>query len=802
MFKNYFLIAIRSLKKDKTNSLISISGLIIGLTCVMLVAGYIRYETSFDKSYSNSDRIYRIVGTSNRTDYGGTELIPTAFAPTLIQEVPGIKRQTQIDTYPSQVLINNQFIDFKQSNVDSSFFSIFNFKFIHGNAQVALNTADNIVLTAAAAKKFYNTLDVIGKSFVTKDKTFIISGVVQDMPQNSFLQTEAFHFRPLSKDLKVLDISNGYASGNAFILLNKNISVADIENKIKQFCHRYKMDQYKMELQPVQQIHLHSSDIKGQSDEYNIGNLQYVYIYAGIALLILIIGCISFINLAIARSMERTKEVGVRKVLGAERKQLIAQFLGESAVYFIIAFSAALVLSVLTWNGFTQLLNIHANKHFLLNINTLGAIAGVCIFSCLLSGFYPAVFLSSLRPASTLKGGYQNVKLNFSLRKVLIVVQFTITIMLIAATFVVHSQLNYLNNKPLGFNKDNLISFKIPLLKQIPLAFKDKLLRDPNINGLSFSSLEVGNTYGMGGTMKDPKAGNDSIKFLQNAIIDGDLDFMKTFQLPIIEGRDFSSAYPSDIADYDSIAGFAGVDKRRPLIVSESLVKDLGIKNPIGTVLDKDDFLQGTIIGVFKNFSVMSLKESDPMIAIRCEQKGRPLPSVYARINAQNTSESIRYISKTYKQFFPQEIFDFSFVDGRIAHLYDSEIRLTKLSNLFALLAIVLSCTGLFSLVSLMVRKRTKEIGIRKVIGASVKSIVVLIGKDFIWLIIISFIIATPVAYIAMNKWLQGYANRTDIYWWIFLLAGLAAFIVAFISISFKSIAAAKANPVESLRSE
>lgn len=799
MIKNYFLIAIRSFKKDKINSLISLSGLIIGLTCVMLVAGYIRYETSFDKSYSNSDRIYRIIGTNNRNDHGRDEAIPLAFAPTLLREVPGIKGQTRISTWPSQVLINNQFVSFKQTKVDSSFFSIFNFKFIHGNPKVALNTADNIVLTAATAKKFYNTLDIVGKSFITKSETFIVSGVIQDMPENSFLQTEAFHFQPLSKGLEVLNISDSYAAGNAFILLDKNLSLADMENKIKQFCHRYKMDHYTMELQPVQQIHLHSSDIKGQSDEYNLGNLQYVYIYAGIALLILIIGCISFINLAVARSMERTKEVGVRRVLGAERKQLIAQFLDEAAVYFIIACATAFVLSILLWDGFTQMLNVRADIHFLLNIYTLGAVVCACVFSCLLSGLYPAIFFSGLRPVSTLRGGYQNVKLNFGLRKVLIVVQFTITIMLIAATFVVHSQLNYLNNKPLGFNKENLVKFNIPSLKEMPQAFKDKLLQNPNINSLSFSSLDIGKSYSMTLGMKNPQ---DSTKLLQGAIISGDMDFINTLQIPVIEGRKFSADYPSDIINYDSIAGWTGADTRRPLIVSESLVKSLGIKSPIGKILDNDLFLKGTIIGVCKDFNVMSLKDKAPMLAIRCKQDRSYLRDAYARINAANTPEAIQYISKIYKHFFPQETFDFSFVDGRIALLYDSEIRLTKLGHLFAFLAIILSCTGLFSLVSLMVRKRTKEIGIRKVAGASVKNIVVLISKDFVWLIVIAFTIATPLAYIAANKWLQEYANRTDIYWWIFLVAGVSAILIAMITISSQAIKAARAKPVKSSRTE
>ncbi|MFT4152882.1 FtsX-like permease family protein [Parafilimonas sp.] len=802
MFKNYFLLALRSFKKERVNALISLSGLIIGLASIMLVAGYVHYETSFDKSYSNAGRIYRIISTYTKNDEGPSEDVPVAFAPTLVREVPGMTKQTRIITYITQALIKNQYADFMQSNVDSSFFSIFNFRFIHGNPNTSLNNDDNIVLTASVASRFFNTTDVVGKPFITRDKTFIITGVVQDMPQNSFLQTEAFCFSPLSKSISVLDVSGQFFVGNAFLLLNQNISLADAENKIKQFCHRYKMDDYKMELQPVSKIHLYSSDIKGQPSYYNLGDLKYVYIYICVALLILAIGCINFINLSIARSMERTREVGVRKVLGARRKQLITQFVGEAAVYFIIAFFIALALAATTWAVFTQLSNINAGTSFLFNTDTLLPIAGVCVVFCLVSAFYPALFLSGLQPVNTLKGDYQDVKLNFSLRKVLIVVQFSISIILIVATTVVHSQLTYLNNRPLGFNKDNLVSFKIPFLKEMPVAFKNELLQNPNINNISFSSLDIGKSFSMTFSMKDPKEGSDSSKLLHGAIIDGDMDFAKTFQIPVIAGRDFSTGFPSDMANYDSIAGWTGATPSRPLLVSESLVKQLGIKDPIGKIIDKDFFLKGTIIGVFKSFSAMSLKDTTPMIAIRCKANGAHLPNAYARINASNTKSTIESIGKLYKQFFPQEKFDFRFIDEQMAHLYDSEIRLTRLSDTFAGIAIVLSCMGLFSLISLMVRKRTKEIGIRKVMGASVKSIVMLISKDFLWLIVISLIIATPLAYIAMNKWLQGYANRTGLYWWMFLIAGLAAFVIAAISISFKSITAARANPVKSLRTE
>lgn len=802
MFKNYIKIAIRSFQKDRVNTLISLSGLVIGLTCVMLIAGYIRYETSFDKSYRNSSRIYRLISTYQKNNSGPTENVPVAFAPTLIREVPGFAGQTRISTYTTQVLIKNQYTDLELTNVDSSFFSIFNFAFIHGNAATAIKSADNIVLTASAAKKLYGTTDIVGKTLENRDKVFMISAVLQDLPQNSFLQTDAFCFNPLSKKSSVLDVSGGYNGGNAFILLDENTSVADAESKIQQFCNRYKMNDYKITLQPVSQIHLHSSEIKDELARHNIGDIRYVYIYAGIALLILIIGSINFINLAIARSMERTKEVGVRKVLGAQRKQLILQFLGESVVYFAAAFLVAIILAVIAWKGFTDLSNIVADTSFLLNTDTLLIITCICIFSCVISGIYPALFLSGLQPVHTLKSGYQQMKLNFGLRKVLIVIQFSISIMLVVATFTVYSQLHYLNNRPLGFNKDNLIRFQLPYLDEPPQAFKNEVLHHPAISALSFAGLDMGKTYSMYSSMSDPVAGHDSTNLIKVAIIDVDIDFMNTMQIPIMEGRDFSRDFPSDMTNYDSIAGWTGADPGRPLIVSESLVKRLDIKGPIGAVTDKDFFLKGTIVGVFKNFSAMSLKEEAPVLAIRCKPDGKNLRYVYARINATNTAASIAYLAKTYKQFFPREKFDFSFIDDRVAHLYDTEIRLTKLSNIFSFLAIALSCMGLFSLVSLMVRKRTKEIGIRKVLGASVSGIILLIGKDFLWLIIISFIIATPLAYMAMTKWLEGYANRTTLYWWIFLIAGAVAFLIAFISISFKSISAAKANPVNSLRTE
>ncbi|MBS1745248.1 MAG: FtsX-like permease family protein [Bacteroidetes bacterium] len=612
------------------------------------------------------------------------------------------------------------------------------------------------------------------------------------------------------RPVKELDDLNAFSSFPSFIMLSKNASPNIVEDKMKQLCNRYKITNFKFQLQPVQDIHLNSASINNGSTGFNIYDIKYVYINGCIALLILIIGCINFINLTIARSLERTKEVGVRKVMGAQKNQLVFQFIGETALYFIIAIPIALMLAILCWNGFIHLLNINAGISFLLNINAILNLIGVCFLSIIISSLYPAFFLSRLQPAETLKGGFiSGMHLNMGLRKILVVVQFTISIALIAATIIIHAQLKYLNNGPLGFNKSNLVNLYTPWSTNQGKAFKNELLANPNIQFFTYSTVHFAGQYSSTGSNDDP---NDSTKQMYFAFIDGDFDFLKTFQIPLSSGRDFSPAYPSDLLDYDSLfqkqiqknkSGKTTNDvtdnpflilAKQPIIITDDMVKALGLKNPIGHTINMGA-CRGTIIGTIKEFNGISLKEKTPFIVIRCSQN-RNAGQAYARIKATNTQATISYISGKYKQFFPNEQFGF-FVEDDIAHLYDLELRLTKLFNIFTLFVIALSGMGLFSLVALMVHKRAKEIGIRKVLDASVNDVMVLISKDFLRLIIISFVIATPITYLVMYKWLQGYANRTEMSWWIFLVAGATAILVAVVCIIYKTIVAAKANPSE-----
>ena len=798
MFKNYFLLAFRSFKKDKVDTLISLCSLIIGLASVILIAGYINYSTRFEKKYSNHDQIYRLISTDDRNDYGSDEDVPLGLGPTIVNEIPEVKDQTRINTSTEQVLIKNEYNDFVLSGVNSSFFNIFNFSFQQGNPKAALSNPNNIVLTAATAKRLFNTTQVVGQPFVTKDDTYIISGILDDIPKNSFLQTDAFYYQPPKPPLTKSDLEGGYNAGNAFIFLNREAFVLGATQKINQLCLRLGLNHTKIELQPVSQIHLYSTAIKGQDSHYNLGDVKYVYIYGCIALLLLLIGCINFINLTIARNMERTLEIGIRKVMGAQKKQIILQILVETATYFFAACIAAFALAMLTWKQFASLSDIRADIGFMLDKLTIAAIVIVCIVACIISGLYPALFLSRIYPVVALKKGYQNPQLKFSFRKVLITVQLTISVVLIIATIVVRSQLNYLNNKPLGFNKYNLISFKLPYLNDYPEAFKNELLQNPNIEAASLSSTDIGKSYSMSTAIKNPV---DSLNLLPTVIIGADMDFVKTFQIPVLQGRGFSKKFPADQVGYDS-ADWTGANPNRPIIVTSSLVNYLQIKDPIGKVLNKDFFLKGTIIGVLGDFNGTSFKTQAPLICIRNMANGSGLSYAYTRISATNTAESISYIDKLYKKYFPEEKFNFSFIDERIASQYAAEFRLTQLVNIFTSLAVLLLSAGLFSLVSLVVRKRTKEIGIRKILGASVTSIASLISMDFLWLIIIAFLTGAPLAYWAMTMWLQGYVYRTGIQGWFFIYSAGIILFIALLSIGIRAIHAALVNPVKSLRTE
>jgi len=796
MLKSYFLIAIRSFKKDRINTLISLSGLTLGLTCVFLIIGYIRYATSFESGYSNAPRIYQVLNQiSDEAETYTTAGTPAALSPTLKREIPGIEAQTSLNYAQFSFIKNNGEIQkTEQVSVDDSFFKMFDFKFLQGNATTAFQNQHSLVLTKRGARNLFGKIPALGTILYSADSVaYTVTGIIQNLPTNTFLKADIFVNHPLVKD--VLDYT-GYTWSTSCIMLDKSTNLSQVKSGLGGLYKKYNFDDATVDFVPVKDLHLKADGIRDFPENYDISNGKYVYIYASIALLILLIGCFNFINLTIARSLERAKEIGVRKLFGAQRKQLIFQFLGESSLFFMVALPVAVISAALCWKPFNHLLNFTASFSFLLNYQSILLFIGIGIIASILCSAYPAFVLSKLNPVSSLKGNLTTgLRLNLGLRKVLIVLQFVISIVLIIGTLVVHAQLSYLNNQNLGFNKNNLIELNFQDYGQKEAAFKNELLTNSNIMMASMSRLNIGKTYGSTYSGRSPK---DPAKGIIVANIDGDLDFIKTLHVPILEGQGFADHFfqTASSGDLDTLQ----TKSLTPTYLTKELLDQYNIKgNPVGKEIKE---LGAYIIGVIGDFKALSLKNKNPYISIHIRTQPLRFGYLYIKIAGNNTSATLKFIEQKWKQFFPKSAFDYSFVDERINKLYETEARLTSLFNIFSILAILITCSGLFSLVSLMVRKRTKEIGIRKVMGASVREIVLLITRDFSALILLSFFVAMPFAYYALNKWLQGYAYKTKLYWWLFALAGGITVMIAFISISFKSFAAAKANPVNSLRDD
>lgn len=806
MFKKFFKIAWRSFIKDRVYASINLAGLAIALAGVFMIAAYVKYELLFDKYYSNSNRIYRVVAEEKKDSlYSETFMVPDALAYTLKSEFPEVESVTKIQNAENELIVNGKNIRVKYIMVDSSFFHLFNLPFINGNASSSLTNNNSIVLTESLAKKFFSSGNAIGKQLDYKDYTnvtnpFTVTGIIKDIPSNTHFQAEAIMAN--TKQQKPLDWSGFATSGVKYIMLQKGSDINALVKKIPSIYKKYHFRKdTKILFQPVTSIHLHSH-IK--NEPFPNGDIKYVYIFSFVALLILSIACINYINLTTARSLQRVKEVGVRKVLGASKKQLAFQFITESVILFCVALPIAFFIAYLLWPLFARIVDINAGKLVLLNWKFITAIVLLSTTTGIISGSYPAFFLSRLQPVSILKDRQKGFSINLSIRKTLIVFQFVISIGLIVSTIVVYKQLYLLNNMQMGFNKDYLIKLPSQRFDGNTASFKNELKTSKDIFDVSVSSWKLGDTYGSLSSMSRP---DDSTKNWSFGFVDADADFLNTMQIKLIAGKNFSSATDNiDSLLYSTSTKLTSEERRnieysKPIIITRTTAKNLGLKQPVvGTVL-KLGALQGTVVGEINDFIGISLLKKGPMVVI---QKAQDLPfgNTYIRINSKNIPQTIEFIKSKWKQFFPDLDFSFSFMDDDIAALYKSQKRLATLFATFATLAIIISLLGLFSLVALIAQQRTKEIGIRKVLGASVIEIVSLLSGNLVKLILIAFAISTPIVWWAMNKWLEDFQYRIAISWWIFLIAGMGSLCFALLVVSIQAIKAAKANPVESLRSE
>ncbi len=777
MFKNYLKIAFRNIVREKKYSIMNILGLSIGIASCLFIFLYVQHELSYDKFHKNADRIYRVVGPLGVHTQD-------LLAPALQEYFPEIEQITRIDdAVTKEPLIRFKDKEFYVSNfwrADPNFFDFFSFNFIKGDPSTALANPNCVVITQEMADKIFGDIDPINQIIQYENNTdFKVTGVIQNIPDISHIK---FDFLASCK---------GYNfqywfmySSVTYILMHPDHSPQVIEKRFPDFIKKYLPENMvsgtTYQLQALADIHLHSH-LSGELSPNN--DIRYIWLFSALAILILMIASINFINIKSAQVTHRFKEMGIRKVLGARQKEVIHYLFVESFllcfISLIVAYCILELYKPVFENYFQYRLRANTFTNFPLILTSMGMVLVISV----LSSLYPTFIINRLSfdklfGKMTFLGTF-----NFTFRRILIVVQFIFSIALIISTLIIHNQLNYIQNKNLGYNQEQLLVIRArrDAISNAYQPFKDKLLENNQI--VSVCSGEVpGETGGFHITIHMPET-NSELLVRQ---ISGDIDYVKTLGFQIIEGRNFSEEFPTDFEN--------------KCIINETLVKEFDISNPIDNDLKLYNDMNYKIIGIMKDFHMQSLHEQIIPIIIKLNKE--VWPTLLIRIDSDNINESIQYIQNAWKTFVPHWPMDYSFLDESLNLQYNFERKLGTLFNLFAMISVLISCLGLFGLVSLSLEQRTKEIGIRKVIGATQLSIVNLFTKEYFFLIIIANLIAWPIVYYAMNKWLQNFAYHVDLSWWIFVLAGVSALVIALLTVSYQAVRAATANPVESLRYE
>ena len=793
MLKNYFKIAFRNLWRHKTFSFINIMGLAVGLTACFLIFLFVNFEMSYDSFHSKSDRIYRLV-TDLKTPSDDLHIPVTswAFAPKIKSEMPEVEAFTRVSD--GSYLIKKDNLKFQEDKMlfaDSSLFNVFDFELIQGNSQTALKDPFTIVLSETAAKKYFGKEDPMGKTllFGSDNTPATITGVMKNIPENSQIKTDFLvSMSTFTQTLfKGIDDEWGNFGAISYLLLKPGTNATTLEKKFPLFLKNWigtDMDKIKMHytffLEPLRDVYLYST-----RNGVSAGNIKNVYIFSLIALFILLIACFNFVNLTSARASERAKEVGVRKVAGATKSQLARQFIGESVLLCLIAFLLSLFLSALFLPMFNNLSDKIISPGIFSNFGAISVLLLLSIAIGLIAGSYPAFVLSSFKPIVVLKGKFTTGMKGVLLRKGLVVAQFSISIALIIGTIIVYSQMQFMRSQDLGFNKDQMMIL-ITGSDPASLAFKQSLASIPEVKAVSLSSSAP--SLGNSAAYSEIENKNGDMQVGTLSLYNVDVNFIPQYKMKIIAGRNFSKDFPTDTA--------------QSLIVNEATIKMFGYSSPeqiIGKRFNQWD-RKGIIIGVIKDFHYRSLQENIEPLSLGLNLHPQDLINI--NIATANMPKTIAAIESKWKELIPERPFSYSFLDESFNKQYVSEERFGKLFFNFSILAILISCLGLLGLASYSTLQRKKEIGVRKVLGASVSNITRLLSKDFIKLVLIALVIASPIAYWGMHKWLQGFAYRINIHWWVFLVAGLIALFIALFTVSFQAIKAAVSNPVKSLRTE
>ncbi len=812
MIKNYFKTAWRNLLKQKFYSLIKIGGFAIGIAACLLIALFIINELGYDKYYKNADRIFRIVGVSKEAGQTNTSVsFPAPFARTIKDELPEIEKVARIN--PSTLFTgggnmvripgateNNYEEGF--TFADPEFIDLLQVKMVYGNPSKALQQPGSIVISRKMADKYYPRQNPVGKTLIIgddKDQPVLISGVMKNFPVNSHLH---FNFLISLKDRSFWkgEQSTWLASNyHTYIQVKPGTNTKNLGDKIlnalfdKYLVPAFKSDgmdeksvtQLKenigLEIQPVSDIYL-DSDV---SDSFVHGDIRIVWLFGAIAVFVLVLAMINFINLSTAKSANRAKEVGIRKAIGSLRKNLVNQFLSESVLFSVISFIIGVALTALFLPVFNQVagksLSIPwTDFRFIATIILMALITGI------IAGFYPALYLSSFKPVQVLKSSLIPGAKNSIVRSTLVVFQFTISIALIIATTVVGRQMNFILNTKVGFEKDQVLLLQgTGSLAGQTASFKNRLKQIPEVKYVSMSEyLPVsGSGVKRNGTEMWEKDKDKNLLKTGVQIWDVDNEYIPAMGMEIKNGRNFLPDLKTDSA---------------AAVINETMAAQLNFKNPVGKQIT-NGYWTFTVIGVVKDFNFESLKEN---VGGVCLKLGKS-PSITAiKVSGSNMPGTIKAVTAAWKEFAPSQPARYSFLDEGYARMYDDVLRVRNIFTGFAIFAILVACLGLFALSAFIAEQRRKEIGIRKVLGASISNVSVLLSRDFIKLVLIAVFIASPVAWYFMNKWLEEFAYRTSISWWIFVVAGLAALLIALATVSFQAIKAAIANPVKSLRNE
>lgn len=794
MLRNYLKTAFRVLSGNKVYSFINIAGLSLGLACTMLIMLYVKDEVSFDRFHNNIQNIYRIASISQH----GQKMGSTGFlqGPLFTQHVAGIHSFVRVQGATVYTKIGNDVRSQEVLYADSAFFSVFSFPLLSGNSNTCLRDPHSIVISKDACIKYFGTSDAVGRILMIKQDSvfvpYVVSAVAKSCPQNSSIQFDVvLPIKVSESDANNAENWFGY-SLNTFVVLNAQANVRQVEAQMQRYYVSVarevfnaivrahggsgKLNTYF--LQPFSDLHL-SIDLPAANGLMNAGNRMYSYILSGIGLFILLIACINFVNLTVARSMKRAKEIGVRKISGSSRRHLMAQFIGESYFLCTIAFTSAIALVQIFLPLFNAICNKALSLSYLGDAKLVMAYAGLYLLTGSLAGFYPALVLSGYSPIQTLYNRFQIAGKNY-LQRSLIVLQFSLASFLIIVTFIMYAQFKFLTHTDLGYDDSDLVVIATPGTKHSDAAvFRNELLKNPNIVGVAAKNWGIWQAA-------TRNAEDSGIDFRYETVDEHYLPLMK---IQLTEGRNFSSTFPTD--------------SNKAVIVNESFVKALHWKHPVGETVNlfwgKIEPYQ--VIGVVKDYHFASLSEKiAPQLFIT--KSDNMFGNYLIRIRPGTATASLSYIQRLFRRYYPDS--PYSYLFKRDQNLKDQQ-AITKWKQMLlfsAALTIFISCIGLFGVSVFSAEKRKKEIGVRKVMGASVKNIVTTLSTDFIKLVALALIVATPLSYLAANKWLQGMPYRVGITWTMFATSGLIVIAVALLTVSFQSIRAATANPVKALRAE